>query len=115
MSVALNNETLVNQHKRSAVDCTRNRVLSCKAVFTMLMSKGVKSLQRSLNELIPKLGLPDRTVSRVAYAKARKKLKYTFFMALNQETVVRTTYEDGDYQTLHGLRIRFKGTTTDKP
>jgi hypothetical protein len=105
MSAALNNETLVNQHKRSAVDFTRNRILSCKAVFTMLMSKGVKSLQLSLNELIPKLGLPDRTVSRVAYAKARKKLKYTFFMALNQEAVIRTVYEDGDYKTLHGFRV----------
>jgi hypothetical protein len=105
MSAALNNEELVNWHKRSAVDFTRNRVLSCKAVFVMLMSKGVKSLQLSLNELIPKLGLPDRTVSRVAYAKARKKLKYTFFMALNQEAVIRTMYEDGDYQTLHGFRI----------
>lgn len=105
MSAALSNETLVNQHKRSVVDFTRNRVLSCRAVFVMLMSKGAKSLQLSLNELIPKFGLPDRTVSRVAYAKARKKLKHTFFMALNRETVVRTMYEDGDFQTLYGLRI----------
>lgn len=105
MAAALNNELFVSQHKRSLVDFTRNRVLSSQAVFVTLMSKGAKSLQLSLNELIPKLGLPARTVSRVAYAKARKKLKYTFFMALNQETVVRTMYEDGDYQTLHGFRI----------
>ena len=105
MAATLNNEALVSQHKRSTADFTRKRVLSCKAVFIMLMSKGAKSLQLSLNELIPKLGLPNRTVSRVAYAKARKKLKYTFFMALNQEAVVRTMYEDGDYRTIHGLRI----------
>jgi hypothetical protein len=105
MSAALNNEILVNQHKRSAVDFTRNRVLSCKAVFVTLMSKGAKSLQLALNELIPKLGLPDCTVSRVAYAKARRKLKCTFFMALNRATVIRTVYEDGDYKTLHGFRV----------
>lgn len=71
----------------------------------MLMTKGTKSIQLSLNEFVPKLGLPERTVSRVAYSKARRKLKYTFFRALNQEAVVRTMYEDGDYEAYKGLRI----------
>lgn len=106
MSAALSNETFINQHKRSVADFTRNRILSCKVIFVMLMSKGAKSLQLSLNELIPKLGLPNhRTVSRVAYGKARKKLRHTFFVALNRETVMRTMYEDGEYQTFKGFRI----------
>ena len=105
MAAALRSEVLVNQHKRSATDFTRNRVLSFRTVFTMLMSKGAKSLQLSLNELIPKLGLFKRTVSRIAYVKARKKMKYTLFVALNQRTVIRTMYESNDYQTCYGLRI----------
>lgn len=105
LHAALGNEALINKHKRLATDFTRNRVLSFRAVFVMLMTKGAKSIQLSLNEFIPKLGLQTRTVSRIAYSKARKKLKYTFFEAPNQETVVRTMYEDGNYQTWKGLRI----------
>lgn len=71
----------------------------------MLMSKGMKSLQLSLNEVIPKLDLRQRTVSNVAYSKARLKLKHTAFVELNQEAVVRVMYQDGDYQTSHDLRI----------
>jgi hypothetical protein len=105
MSAALDNAALINQHKRLAANFTRNRILSFKVVVIMLMMKGGKSLQLSLNTLIPKLGLSSRTVSRVAYSKARSKLKYTFFIALNQETVVRTMYEDGDYETWKNMRI----------
>lgn len=65
----------------------------------------MKSLQLSLNELIPKLGLSARTVSNVAYSKARLKLKHTAFIELNQEAVVQAMYQDGDYKTCHGLRI----------
>jgi hypothetical protein len=105
MSAALGNAALINQHKRLAANFTRNRILSFKVVVIMLMMKGGKSLQLSLNTLIPKLGLSSRTVSRVAYSKARYKLKYTFFISLNQETVVKAMYEDGDYQAWKNLRI----------
>jgi hypothetical protein len=105
MSTALDNAVLINQHKQSATDFTRNRILSFKVVVIMLMMKGGKSLQLSLNALIPKLGLSARTVSRVAYSKARHKLKSTFFIALNRETVVKAMYEDGDYRTWKNLRI----------
>jgi hypothetical protein len=105
MSAALDNLVLISQHKKSATDFTRNRILSLKVTVMMLMTKGGKSLQLSLNAFIPKLGLPSRTVSRVAYSKARRKLKHTFFIALNQETVVKAMYETSDYQTWKERRI----------
>lgn len=71
----------------------------------MLLAQGTRSLQCALNELIPQLGLAQRSVSKVAYSKARRKLKHQAFIELNQEAVVRTMYEDGDYQTYRGLRI----------
>lgn len=71
----------------------------------MLLAQGTRSLQCALNELIPQLGLRQHTVSKVAYSKARRKLKHGAFIELNQEAVVRTMYEDGDYQTWKGLRI----------
>ena len=69
------------------------------------MTKGNKSLQLSLNEFIPKLGRPKSSVSKVAYSKARRKLKHTAFIELNQEAVIKTMYEDGDYRNWHGHRL----------
>jgi hypothetical protein len=71
----------------------------------MLLQKGSKSLQLYLNELIPGLGLSGLTVSNMAYSKARRKLKHTAFIELNQTAVITTMYEDGDYQTFKGFRI----------
>jgi len=71
----------------------------------MLLSKGMKSLQLSLNDIIPKLKLRVPTVTAMAYSKARAKLRHTAFVELNDRAVVQTMYEDGDYQTLHGLRL----------
>jgi|WetSurMetagenome_2_1015567.scaffolds.fasta_scaffold147078_1 hypothetical protein len=71
----------------------------------MMMQKGMKSLQLSLNELIPKLGLSSSSVSNVAYVKAKKKFKHTAFIELNRIAVVETMYEDGDYKTYKGFRI----------
>lgn len=71
----------------------------------MLLSKGMKSLQLSLNDIIPKLKLRIPTVTAMAYSKARAKLRHTAFMELNDKAVVQTMYEHGDYQTLHGLRL----------
>lgn len=69
------------------------------------MAKGNKSLQLALNEFIPKLKHAEHTVSNAAYSKARAKLSYEAFIELNREAVVHTMYEDGDYETLYGLRI----------
>lgn len=105
MTALLEDETFIARFKRSAADFTRTRVLTFQAITVLLMAKGMKSLQLSLNEIIPKLGLEQQTVSKVAYSKARRKLKHTAFIELNREAVIRTMYEDGDYQTYRGMRI----------
>ncbi len=71
----------------------------------MLLQKGHKSLQLYLNELIPGLGLSGITVSNMAYSKARRKLRHTAFIELNQTAVIQTMYEDNDYQTFKGFRV----------
>lgn len=71
----------------------------------MLLSKGLKSLQLSLNELIPKFKLSAVTATNMAYSKARRKLKNTAFIELNQRAVVDVIYSDNDYRTWHGLRL----------
>jgi hypothetical protein len=71
----------------------------------LMLTKGMKSLQLSMNELIPKLGRKRSTVDKSAYSKARRKFKHTAFIELNREAVVRTMYEDGNYETYKDLRI----------
>lgn len=105
MQTCLQDVNYIDQHKSSTRSFTRLRVLSFKVIFTLLLAKGMKSLQLSLNEFIPKLRLVQTSVSNAAYSKARHKLKHTAFIAMNQAAVVTTMYEDGDYQTLHGFRI----------
>lgn len=83
----------------------RIRVLTFQVVCTMLISKSMKSLQLSLNELIPKLNLKKSSVTAMAYSKARSKLSHTAFIELNDRAVVQTMYEDNNYQTWHGLRL----------
>lgn len=71
----------------------------------MMVTKGTRSLQLSLNRLIPKLGLDVSTVSNAAYSKARAKLKHTAFIELNKRAVVAVMYEEGDHQTFKGFRL----------
>jgi hypothetical protein len=71
----------------------------------MMLRKGIKSLQLSLNEFVPKLGLLAVTVTNMAYSKARRKLKHTAFTELNERAVVQVMYRDNDYRTYAGLRI----------
>lgn len=70
----------------------------------LMLRKGDKSLQLSMNSFLPKLGKQQSTVDKSAYSRARRKLKHTAFIELNQVAVVTTMYEDGDYKTWKGMR-----------
>lgn len=74
-------------------------------MVTLMLIKGGKSLQLSMNDFLPKLGRNQATADKSAYSKARRKLKHTAFIELNQKAVIATMYEDGDYQTFHEFRI----------
>lgn len=104
-SKLLDDKIFIEKFKHSAQDFTRSRVLTFQTMVVLLMAKGMKSLQLSLNEIVPKLGKANRTVSKAAYSKARAKLSHAAFIELNRQAVIQTMYEDGDYQTLYGLRI----------
>ena len=105
MAGLLGSDSVTMRHKQLAGAFTRKRVLTFQVMVILMLAKGMKSLQLSLNEFIPKLGLAVPTVSNAAYSKARAKFRHTAFIELNQEAVVRTMYEDGDYQTYNGLRV----------
>lgn len=101
----LDDGSFVARCKQSARDFTRDRVLTFRTMVVLMLIKGNKSLQLSMNNFLPKLGRTYAAADKSAYSRARRKLKATTFMVLNQEAVVRTMYEDGDYQTFQDLRI----------
>jgi len=102
---SMDDTVFVNRHKRSDQDFTRDRILTFRALAVLLLTKGTKSLQLRMNTFLPKLGRPQATVDKSAYSRARQKLKHTAFIELNQEAVVATMYDDGDYQTWQGHRV----------
>jgi hypothetical protein len=102
---ALNLPSFADAHKASPQAFTRIRILTFRVLVVIMLRKGVKSLQLSLNEFIPKLGLPALTVTNMAFVKARRKLKHTAFIELNQRAVVNVMYDDGNYQTYRGRRV----------
>jgi hypothetical protein len=69
----------------------------------LIMRKGVKSLQLWVNEAIGQLG--GSPVSASAFSKARRRLKHTAFIELNQKAVVETLYGDGEYRRYRGRRL----------
>jgi Transposase DDE domain len=80
-------------------------MLSFKTMAVLMLMKGGKSLQLSLNSLLPKLKRSQVTVDKSAYSKARRKFKHTAFIELNERAVVDVMYADGDYETWKGHRI----------
>ena len=88
----------MEQHKRAIQDFTRKRKLTFENTILVILRKSVRSLQCLLNETIGTLP------SAAAFTNARKKLKHTAFIELNQRAVIDTMYHDA-YKTLHGLRI----------
>jgi hypothetical protein len=93
------------QQRRSEADFTRIRILTFKVVVLLLLAKTTKSLQLTLNEIVPRLASVTTTVSSAAYSKARAKLRHTAFIEFNRLCVVETMYSDDDYETWQDLRV----------
>ena len=60
-------------------------------------------MQLVLNELMKKLKWPLVTSS--AFTQARKQIKHSAFIELNQKGVVEVMYTDGEYQRWRGMRV----------
>jgi hypothetical protein len=101
----LDNEDYIVRHRTACTNFIRMRVLSFRVLVVLMLAKGSASLQLRMNHFIPRLGLGPLTVHKSAYSRARRKLKHTAFIELNQIAVVQTMYEDGDYETYKGFRL----------
>lgn len=91
------------RHRTTATAFTRERRLTFPLVITLLLRKGVKSLQNMVNEAMGWLAEPPVTGS--AFSQARYKLRHTAFIELNEAAVVGTVYANSGYRTFWGFRV----------
>lgn len=91
------------RHRATEQAFTRTRRLTFALVLTLVLRKGVKSLQNMVNEAMGWLG--EAPVTGSAFSQARYKLRHTAFIELNEAAVVGTVYADHDYRTFWGFRV----------
>lgn len=103
VSSAIKSNKFVDKHKDKPTDFTRKRVLDFPVIFMLVLKKSIKSLQLILNELFLQKYI-DGTVSSSAYSQARKKLKHTAFMELNEDAI-RIYYNDNKIKRWNGYRV----------
>ncbi len=67
------------------------------------MQKTMKSIPLLLNEVFGQIDLDPATNS--AFTQARRHLKHTAFIELNQKAIVAEYYQDDTYRRYHGFRL----------
>ncbi len=85
--IALENEKFITQYKNGGKSFTRDRVFTFRALIVFLMSQLQRAIQRELDDFIKAIREPEASlarVSKVAFFKARKKLKHGAFIALGE-------------------------------
>ena len=95
-------DTFLRRHRRDEKSFTRQRKLPFNSVLTILLRKSVKSLQRVLNEWCRQA---DEFISASALSQARQKFRYTAFIELLEECVVKPMYNDKGHKRFKGHRL----------
>ena len=101
----LADNNFVVEHKLSDSSFTRERKLTFMRVAMLILQKGLKSLQNSINEFFDKLCPEVSPATSSAFTQARKKLSHSAFIALNKEGVIDTFYVDGLYKKWRNYRL----------
>jgi len=108
----------MKQHRRDEKAFSRKRTLTFVVVVVFLLNMIKRALQDELDELFKTITgseFAERKVSKSAFTQARKKLKYTAFIDLNQEQV-SYFYAHYQVQRWQGNRLlALDGSMTDLP
>ena len=79
-------DTFLRRYRRDERSFNRQRKIPFSVVLTLLLRKSVKSLQRVLNEWCRDT---DELISASALSQARQKFRYTAFIELLEECVIK--------------------------
>jgi hypothetical protein len=98
----------IARHRQESKDFTRERTLTFDRLIMLLLNQIKCSLQSELDRFFPLMNLAEvgqRIVTNAALSKARKKLKASAFIELNEQSLA-TFYEDFPVQKRwHGFRL----------
>lgn len=107
LKVILEADEFKERHRRSERDFSRNRCLTFCVVVLFLINMVKRSLQDELDEFFKAIQqgkLAEREVTKSAFSQARRKLKHTAFIELNQEQVAYY-YQNFEPQLWQGMRL----------
>ena len=105
----------MDRHKSVTSAFTRMRKLTFATVFLLIIKKSVKSLQLVLNEWVL-ASKKDFSVTAGALTRARKKLRHTAYVELNEDLVRLYYQSDDDVKRFRGYRLlAFDGTKVALP
>ena len=114
----LESEEFLRRHRQTETAFTRKRSLPFTTVILILVNMVKRALQDELDEFFRALNgdkVAQRHVSKSAFSQARKKLKHTAFIELN-ETQVRCFYTEFESMKWHGYRLLgIDGSMVDVP
>ena len=89
-------QSFIHRHRSCPKDFTRTRRLCFGFVMVLVLQKTLRSLQLHLHDFFEKLcsiqGTLAGSVSASAWSQARKKLRHTAFIELNEEAVLSSAY-----------------------
>lgn len=100
----LNTNEFVKKHKSFPKDFTRLRKLPFATIFALILRNSVKSLQLMLNEFVLQLKI-DGVITASAFSQARKKLKHTAFIEINNGLVSIFYRNKKEIKKINGLRV----------
>ena len=114
----LESEEFLKRHRKSKKDFIRKRYLTFACMILMLINMMKRSLQDELDEFYKALNkekVPSRFVTKNAFSQARKKLKASAFVELNEEQVTYF-YQNFKPKSWFGYRLTaIHGTLLDVP
>lgn len=99
----LNDSKFIERHRRFPKAFTRLRKLTFAIVSAMIIQLITRSLQIECNLLADRLDM-DEPVSKQAFSKARYKISYTGFKALN-DTLLNELYTSSNEGSWKGYRV----------
>lgn len=103
----LGSEEFLQRHRRQPKDFSRQRKLTFCTVILFLINMVKRALQDELDEffkILEQEQVAQRVVTKSAFCQARKKLKHTAFIELNQSQVAYY-YDHFEPQSWQGWRL----------
>lgn len=93
-------ESFCHKHRINGKAFTRKRHFTFANSMLFLMQKTIRAVQTHIHSFFQALGQPSPGLTPSAWSRARKKLSYKAFIALNEEAILKVVYRDRTHPQL---------------